>query len=103
MIKPLTVRLRETNAFFDLFENGDVPVTSMGPGTAELEGVGHASVYLMDSARMTPEQVEAVARRVAERFKAPLDEVRLELTEHGLPIRATEIAAGPAIDLRFIL
>lgn len=102
MIKPLTVALKPENAFADLFPEG-APVTTLSPMPMDLTGQGVEECYLLAGDRCTTAQMEAVAGRVAELFNARVSDVRDELIARGLPIRASQVQGGPAMDLRFIL
>lgn len=102
----LTITLRESNPFYDLFPNGIVPVQAPLPGAARLElpdGDEVQAIYMLDGSRLTSEQMEDVAGRLAELFRARVSDIREELVQNGLPIRASEVAVHPAIELRFVL
>lgn len=101
-----TITLRPENPFYDLFPNGIVPVRSPLPGVAQLElrdGVAVQSIYMVDADRLSSEAMQDVAFRLAEVFGARVTDIRDELIENGLPIRASEVAVHPAIDLRLLL
>lgn len=101
-----TITLRSSNPFYDLFPNGIAPVQAPLPGVATLitaDGDQVQAIYMLDASRLDSEQMEAVAGRVAELFSARVNDIRDELIENGLPIRASEVAVHPAIDLRIIL
>lgn len=105
MIEP-TITLIAENPFYDLFPNGIVPVQAPVPGAVELvmiDGVDVQAVYMMDAGRLTTEQMGEVAGRMAEVFNARVKDILDELLETGLPIRASQVAVHPAIDLRFVL
>jgi hypothetical protein len=105
-----SIVLRAENPFFDIFPNGVVPVQV--PQTAnceleilnaELDGPPVQACYLVDASRLTTEQMQAVAERLAELRGGRVNDVLSELIENGLPIRASEVERHPNIELRFIL
>jgi hypothetical protein len=98
-----TVTLRPENPYYELFPNGIAPVRTPLPQIGEIETLGLAQLYLLDPSRLCPEQIDAIAARVAELFGADMNEVRAELLDSGLPIRASEVAAHPAVPMSFIL
>ena len=101
-----TLTLRATSPFYDLFPNGIVPVQAILPELAALiegDGARVQRVYFLDGARLDSGQMEAAAGRVAELRGGRVRDIRDELIEHGLPIRASEVAVPPPLDLRFIL
>lgn len=98
-----TITLRPENSFYDIFPNGMVPVKSPLPSLADLETQGIAPVYMLDGERLTTRQMQDVAERIAEHYKARVRDVRDELLENGLPIRASEVAVHPMLELRMIL
>ena len=92
-MKPSIV-LAGASPYFDIFPEGHVPVKTLVP-------VGGA--YMLDGDRITTRQMQAIVERVAEQFGARVKDVRDELIEKGLPIRASEVAMHPAIPLRYFL
>jgi hypothetical protein len=66
-----------------------LPVVSPVPTFAELPGFDEARpVYILDQARMTPEQLERIVQGCAERFQLDPAEVRRDMEDFGCPILA---------------
>lgn len=103
-MKEPTIVLKETNPFYDIFPYGMVPVKTFAGHSADLlDSFCQQCVYMMDGDRITTSQMQAVVERVAEKFGARVNDVRDELLERGLPIRASQVAVHPAIPLRMLI
>ena len=65
--------------FGDVFPKGEVPVVSMIPFQ---EGF-----YLVYHEEMAPDQVELLLTKIAEKFKASKEDVRIQMKEDRIPLR----------------
>lgn len=97
-----TAHLVKDPPFYGLFEHGIVPIKAPIAGMAALEGQHTQECYFLDPTALTTAQTDALAAKVAEVFRADLEEVRAELKARGLPIRASQVSAV-ALPLRFLL
>ena len=98
-------RLKEESPFYPLFRNGLVPIKNiLVPNRAECIGDGVQEVYMVDLAKLTPEQFDRVAKLVVSQIDPafPLDQAKAEMREHGLPLRAKHVS-GVSSDAPFFL
>jgi len=77
--------------FSDVFPNGYVPLKGLVGGPADLAGLGRVEVQIVDVEALSTEQLDKLLNILAERFRAPRDEVKKEILRAGLPIRRTLI------------
>lgn len=59
--------------------------------TAEVEGLGEQSVYMLDLALLTDEQRQRQIDHIAEKFNLDPAVVEAELDEHGVPILGQDV------------
>lgn len=88
----------------EIYGSLDIPLKSFVSyrGNAP-EGQEPEEFYDVDLDKLTDDQVEKVCQNIAERFQAPIDDVRAKLGEaHSLPIRAA-IITSVAFDARLAL
>lgn len=81
-----------------------IPLQHVAPQLATLPGFAAAVyIYLLDLARLTPEQYERLVEFISSRFQAPLEEVRAGLAEQGLPLLADDVYAVQVLPLRLVI
>lgn len=73
-----------------------VPILAILPGFREPQ-----ECYLLDPSRLTPDELDRIARYVSTLQGGSPEEVRREILERGLPIRA--VGTSVAIPLRVLL
>ncbi|MCW4046155.1 MAG: hypothetical protein NWE99_01130 [Candidatus Bathyarchaeota archaeon] len=75
-------------AWGDIFPNGAVPVQSMLPQTATLEGIEAAErVFIVAWKDLTPQQQDAILEKLSKQHKASKDAILKDITKKGLPLR----------------
>jgi len=79
----------------------DIPITGYLPQHARLPGMGKELVYLLDLARVTPDERARLVSVIAERFDMDEAEVELNLDASGCPILAEGVMV--AIPLRLMI
>jgi len=78
-----------------------LPVKSPLPVRAQLPGIDNAEVYLVALDALQPGQLDKIVAHVSRKFGVPVEDVRQELKEHGMPILADDCSC--AIDIRAFL
>jgi len=71
----------------DIFPDGGVPVRTLFPQRAGLEGAGEERVYMIEWSELTPAQQDAVLKKLSENFGAPKDAILKDILTIGLPLR----------------
>lgn len=66
------------------------PVTAAKPEPASVLG-NVVMAYFLDLTRVTPQLRDRIEHFLAERFSNPLDQVRAEIRDHGIPIIAKNV------------
>ena len=64
------------------------PIETLIPVEAELGDLGILSVYFLAVEALEPGQLDKIVAHLAEGFHASQDDIRAELLNHGMPIRA---------------
>lgn len=85
-----------------IFGATTIPLRSPVTSKVEIRGVGKKDVYMLDLARLKPEQFDRLVLHLAETNSMPPEDVRGELTNDGiLPILADDV--GISFDGRLVL
>ncbi len=72
----------------DIFPDGIVPVKVMLASEASLEGQNNIMrVYMISLEELTPEQIENILTKLANKFNAPKEEIRKDMLKSGMPLR----------------
>lgn len=89
----------EGKAFFgDVFPDGEVPIESIIPQPANLEGVdGIEKVFLIDWKELTAQQQDAVLEKIRKRFGAGKEVILKDILKVGLPLREKLTEGGGTI------
>ncbi len=75
-------------AWGDIFPDGAVPVQSMLPQTATLEGIEATErVFLVAWKDLTAQQQDAILEKLSKRHSASKDAILKDITKKGLPLR----------------
>lgn len=91
--------------FGDIFPDKKIPVLHPLSGETELEGVGENQIYFVNILllrRVDETAYQKLIRKLSEKFNAPIEALKDEFNEHGLPLRA-ELVSSVEIDMRFII
>lgn len=88
--------------FAAVFGRTTVPVTSFFPTRANLPGKPGALIFLLDLARLTPDERARLIAHLAQRFGLAPADVAQDLDAQGVPILA-DSCIGPVADLRQLL
>jgi hypothetical protein len=83
-----------------VFPDGEVPVKTISPIDAQIEGLGKTPVYLVDWAALVIHEREAILEHLKARFGDSRAAVETEILKSGLPLRA-ELVSAVSIDARF--
>jgi predicted Fe-S protein YdhL (DUF1289 family) len=83
-----------------VFPDGEVPVMTMGPQEASVEGLGKMQMYIVNWNALTDEQKKLIINHLKERFNSSEEVVKAEIQKSGLPLRA-ELVSHVAIPGRF--
>ncbi len=89
----------EGKAFLgDVFPDGEVPIQSIIPQPANLEGVdGIEKVFLIDWKELTAQQQDAVLEKISKRFGASKEVILKDILKVGLPLREKFTEGGGTI------
>jgi hypothetical protein len=71
-----------------VFPDGEVPVKTISPIDAQIEGLGKTQVYVVDWAALAIDEREAILEHLKARFGDSKDAVETEILKSGLPLRA---------------
>jgi len=75
-------------AWSDVFTAGEVPIQSIIPQSATLEGIGIVErVFLVDLTALTYQQQDAILGKLSKLSGASKDEILKEILKVGLPLR----------------
>jgi len=99
-IRPDSERAPSWRAMFGRLDN--IPVTGYVPVLADLPDRPESAVYMLDLARITPDERARLVQHIVARFHIPETEVEWNLDHAGCPILALD-TTGPAIPLRLIV
>lgn len=84
----------------DVFLDGEVPIQSIIPQTANLEGIdGIEKVFLVDWKELTAQQQDAVLEKISKRFGASKEVILKDILKVGLPLREKLTEGGGTIRL----
>ncbi len=84
----------------DIFLDGDVPIQSIIPQPANLEGVdGIEKVFLVDWKELTAQQQDAILEKINKRFGASKEVILKGILKVGLPLREKLTEGGGTIRL----
>jgi hypothetical protein len=72
----------------EIFPDGTVPVKNFIPTYVRLGGKS-AQAFMVDLSALSEEVYEAVLEKIADMFNAPLEAVRQDFNEKGLPLRVS--------------
>lgn len=88
-------------AFFgDIFPEGEVPIQSIMPQHARLEGVdGIDKVFLVDWKELSTQQQDAILEKISMKFGASKEAILKEILKVGLPLREKLTEGGGTIRL----
>lgn len=99
-------RLRTDSVFYPLFHQGLVPIKNIiVPNVVNCEGGGGAQqVYMVDLGKLGDRQLEELIDLVRRQCspEEPLESVRAEILNRGLPLRATQVVSV-STDVPFFL
>ena len=91
--------------FGDIFPDKKIPVLHPLSGETKLEGVGKKQIYFVNILllrRVDETAYQKLIRKLSEKFNAPIETLKDEFNEHGLPLRG-ELISSVEIDMRFII
>jgi hypothetical protein len=84
----------------DVFPDGEVPIQSVIPQPANLEGVdGIEKVFLVDWKELTAQQQEAILENISKKFGASKEAILKDILKVGLPLREKLTEGGGTIRL----
>ncbi|MGD6811151.1 MAG: hypothetical protein ACQCN3_15770 [Candidatus Bathyarchaeia archaeon] len=91
----------EGKAFFgDIFPDGEVPIQSIMPQHAKLEGVnGIDKVFLVDWKELSAQQQDALLEKIIKKFGASKETILKDILKVGLPLREKLTEGGGTIRL----
>jgi hypothetical protein len=95
----------EGKAFFgDIFPDGEVPIQSIMPQHAKLEGVeGIDKVFLVDWKELSTQQQDAILDKLSKNFGASKEAILKEILKAGLPLREKLTEGGGTIRLELFV
>jgi hypothetical protein len=95
----------EGNALFgDIFPNGEVPIQSIMPQHARLEGFdGIDKVFLVDWKELSAEQQNAILEKISSKSGASKEAILKDILKVGLPLREKLTEGGGTIRLELFL
>lgn len=86
--------------FGDVFPDGEVPVQSIMPQHAKLEGIdGTDKVFLIDWKELTTQQQDAILEKISRKSGANKEAILKEILKVGLPLREKLAEGGGTIRL----
>jgi hypothetical protein len=77
----------------EIFPTGEVPVLSMIPTVAGIEGQAER-VFLIFHEELSNEQIDKMLTLLSERFRAPKDVIRQEMLKNRIPIREKYVSSS---------
>ena len=84
----------------DVFPDGEVPIQSIIPQPANLEGVdGIEKVFLVDWKELTAQQQDAILEKISKKFGASKEAILKDILKVGLPLREKLTEGGGTIRL----
>lgn len=95
----------EGKAFFgDIFPDGEVPIQSIMPQHAKLEGIdGTDKVFLVDWKELTAQQQDAILKKISKKFGASKEAILRDILKVSLPLREKLTEGGGTRTLHFTL
>jgi hypothetical protein len=90
--------LKADHPFADLLPN-EVPLRPCGVVTAQLDGVGAASVVFLDLSKLSLQRICDIAERFALLSGRDGVEVITDIVKYGLPIRTAAFRSPPVIGI----
>lgn len=74
--------------YCEIFPNGQVPIVSMIVSEVDLDGLKFSQAsYLIYHEEMTPQQVDQLLTKIADKFQAPKEDVRAQMLKDRIPLR----------------
>jgi len=95
----------EGKAFFgDIFPDGEVPIQSIMPQHAKLDGVDEIDkVFLVDWKELSVQQQDALLGKISKKFGASKEAILRDILKVGLPLREKLTEGGGIIRLELFL
>jgi hypothetical protein len=95
----------EGKAFFgDIFPNGEVPIHSIIPQCAKLDGIDEIDkVFLVDWKELSAGQQDAVLEKISKKFGASKETILKDILKLGLPLREKLTEGGGTIRLELFI
>jgi len=94
-INPASPRAERWQQVFNRLDN--VPIKSANATVVSVDGIGDTKVYFLDLAALTSDEITRLAKDIAGHFWIPIEEVRADIREKGVPILAEDVAIAVII------
>lgn len=89
----ITLNKKGLELYGHIFQRRDIPVVSMVPTIAKIEGRPQRT-YLIYHEELTPEEIEAMLKDLSKRFHASKAEIKPELEANRVPIREMYVSSA---------
>jgi hypothetical protein len=88
----------------DVFPDGEVPIQSIMPQHAILEGtMGIDKVFLVDWKELSAKQQDALLEKISKKFGASKETILKDILKMGLPLREELTEGGGTIRLELFV
>lgn len=102
---PMAANLNEEGKeeFGSIFPSGQIPVLNPIAQDIPIEGQNiTVNAFMVNLFLLTTQEKEAIASKLSKKFHAPIEALRKDIDERGLPLRS-KFVNSVSIDPRFLL